>query len=98
MDPVKASYQVNDVERAILNLVTTNIRRAGPMNLDDALSKRDNINARLFVDEATEPWGIKVTRIEIKDISLRHGQAEIEKRAMIRIRRPQAVGDSHRRR
>ena len=72
LDVAKAAYEVQNLDRAVIALTLTNIRTAiGSMDLDETLSKRDEINAKLLkvLDEATHVWGTKVTRVELKDVA-----------------------------
>jgi regulator of protease activity HflC (stomatin/prohibitin superfamily) len=95
VDAPRAAYEVQNLQQAITNLALTNLRTViGSMEIDEVLAKRDDINARLLrvVDAATSPWGVKVTRVEIKELSppkdiidsmARQLKAERERRAEV---------------
>ncbi len=95
VDASRAAYEVRDLDRALRNISQTNIRSVlGSMDLDESLSNRDAINIRLLsvIDAASNPWGVKVTRVEIKDLApppditeamARQMKAERDKRAEI---------------
>ena len=105
IDAARASYEVQDLDSAVTNITMTNIRTAiGALDLDETLSKRDEINERLLrvLDAATEPWGTKITRVELKDVRppedvqqsmSKQLTADRERRAAILRRRHQAGRD-----